>query len=86
VCREVYDRVYDRWPYYQEGQTYLHIGHLEPLERSNFVYVLGSSGMMQRVLILQKNVCKKLTHVHKVVTLGGVSTFAKVKKLVVGIS
>jgi hypothetical protein len=45
VCREVNDRVYDRWPYYQEGQTCLHIGHLVPLERSNFAYVLGSSGM-----------------------------------------
>jgi hypothetical protein len=64
----------------------LHIGHLEPLERSNFAYVLGSNGVVKRVLILWKNICKNLTHVHKVVTLGGVSTFAKVKKLVVGIS
>jgi len=30
---------------YQEGQTCLHIGHLVPLERSNFAYVLGSSGV-----------------------------------------
>ena len=28
LCREVHDRIYDRWPYYQEGQTCLHIGHL----------------------------------------------------------
>jgi hypothetical protein len=58
----------------------LHIDHLVPLERSNFTYVLGSSGMVKRVLIRWKNVCQKLTHVHKVVILGGVSTFAKVKK------
>jgi transposase len=45
LCREVHDRVYDRWPYYQEGQTCLHIGHLVSLERSNFPYVLGSSGV-----------------------------------------
>ena len=39
LSREVFDRIYDRWPYYQEGQTCLHIGHLVPLERSNFAYV-----------------------------------------------
>jgi hypothetical protein len=45
----------------------LHIGHLVPLEQSNFAYVLGLSGMVKRVLILWKNICEKLTHVHKVV-------------------
>jgi hypothetical protein len=49
------------------GETCLHIGYLVPLEKSNFAYVLGSSGMVKRVLILWKNVCEKLTHVHKVV-------------------
>jgi len=29
----------------KRGQTYFHIGHLVPLERSNFAYVLGSSGV-----------------------------------------
>jgi hypothetical protein len=29
----------------KRGQTCLHIGHLVPLERSNFAYVLGSSGV-----------------------------------------
>ena len=41
-----HDWVYDRWSYYQEGQTCLHIGHLVPLERSNFAYVLGTSGVV----------------------------------------
>jgi hypothetical protein len=45
--------------YYQEGQTCLHIGHLVPLEQSNFAYVLGLSGMVKRVLILWKNICEK---------------------------
>ena len=27
-------------------------GHLAPLERSNFAYMLGSSGVVKRVLIL----------------------------------
>ena len=67
ACIEVYDWVQDRWPYYQYGQTCLHIGHLVPLERSNFAYVLGSSGVVKRVLILWKNICEKLTHMHKVV-------------------
>jgi hypothetical protein len=49
-----------------------------PLERSNFAYVLGLSGDNKIVTNPLINVCKKLTHVHKLVTLGGVSTFAKV--------
>ena len=55
MCREVYDRVYDRWPYYQEGQTCLHIGHLVPLERSNFAMLLGSSGIVKWVTNPLKN-------------------------------
>ena len=47
LCREVHDRIYDRWPYYQEGQTCLHIGHLVPLERSNIALLLGSSGVVR---------------------------------------
>ena len=29
----------------KRGKLVLHIGHLVPLERSNFAYVLGSSGV-----------------------------------------
>ena len=67
LCREVHDRVSNRRPYYEERQTYLHIGHLVPLEWSNFACMLGSSGVEKRVLILWKNICEKLTHVHKLV-------------------
>ena len=28
LCREVHDRIYNRWSYYQEGQNCLYIGHL----------------------------------------------------------
>ena len=44
---EAMDRIQDRWPYYQEGQTCLHIGHLVPLERSNIAMLLGSSGVVR---------------------------------------
>ena len=37
-----------------------------PLERSNFAYVLGSSGVVISVTNHLENVCEKLTHVHKV--------------------
>jgi hypothetical protein len=40
-----------------------------PLERSNFAYVLGSSGVVKRVIILWKNIYEKLTHVHMVVII-----------------
>ena len=65
--REVDDQVQDRWLYYQEEQTCLHVGHLVPLERSNFAYVLGSSGVVISVINSLKNVCEKLTHMHKMV-------------------
>ena len=49
LCREVHDRVSNRRPYYEERQTYLHIGHLVPLKWSNFALLLGSSGMVNWV-------------------------------------
>ena len=45
----------------------MHIGHLVPLERTNFAYVLGSSGVVKRVLILWKMIVKMLTHIYIVV-------------------
>ena len=46
----------------------MHIGHLVPLERSNFAYVLGSSRVAdERLTPLGKNVCEMLTHMHMVV-------------------
>jgi hypothetical protein len=39
-----------------------------PLEQSNFVYVLGLSGVESRVANTIENVCENmLTHVHEVV-------------------
>jgi hypothetical protein len=35
----------------------LHIGHLVPVEQSNIVMLLGSSGVLKRVKIPLKNVC-----------------------------
>ena len=53
--------------YYQEGQTYLHIGHLVPLERSNIVMLLGSSGVVRSSENPLKMIVKMLTHMHIVV-------------------
>ena len=65
LCKEVHDRIYDRWPYYQEGQTCLHIGHLVPLERSNIAMLLGSSGVVRASENSLKNICENANrHVH----------------------
>ena len=66
LCREVHDRIQDRWPYYQEGQTCLHIGHLVPLERPNIVMLLGSSGVVRSSENPLKMIMKMLTHMHLV--------------------
>ena len=56
----------------------MHIDHLVPLERSNFAYVLGSSGVTSlRDYLLWKNVSKMLTHMHVSYTLSDVGTFTK---------
>jgi hypothetical protein len=45
----------------------LHIGHLVPLERSNFAYVLGSSGEASCVPnFFKKMIVKILTYMHMV--------------------
>jgi hypothetical protein len=65
VCREVDDRVQDRWPYYQERQTCLHIGHLVPLEWSNFASSIGLSGVVSWVANPLENECENAnTHTH----------------------
>ena len=64
LCREVHDRNLDRWPYYQEWQTCLHIGHLVPLERSNIAMLLGSSGVVRSNENPLKISVKMLTHMH----------------------
>ena len=66
LCKEVHDRIYDWWPYYQEGQTCLHIGHLVPLERSNIAMLLGSSGVVRSSKNPLKMIVKMLTYMNLV--------------------
>jgi hypothetical protein len=74
VCREVDNRVYDIWPYYQEGKTCLHIGHLVSLELSNFASLLGSSGVVIWVTNPLENDCENAnTLAHDVVHLVGLA-------------
>ena len=46
----------------------MHIGHLVPLEQSNFVMLLGSSGVVNCVTNPLKNVCENAN----TLALGGV--------------
>jgi hypothetical protein len=48
-----------------------------PLKRSNFAYVLGSSGVVKRVITPWKMFVKMIKHVHKLAKHLGVSIFAK---------
>jgi hypothetical protein len=56
----------------------LHIGHLVPLGRSNFAYVLGSSGVASWVVnSFEENDCENANTRAHGDSYGGVGTFAK---------